>query len=207
MPSGESVTIWIQQLKEGDRAAIEKLWKLYFPRLVRQAQCWLRRTSVQVVDAEDIALSAFNSFCLRAEQGRFPKLFDRDDLWQLLVVIAYRKTCNHVKYEARRQPRNGRVYPISALAAADSDDWGTIFPCLIGRDPDPALVVQVAESWRRLLEMLPTQELRDIAVWKLEGYTNEEIAAKMNGGEGCAEATVDRKLARIRKIWAKEIRS
>jgi DNA-directed RNA polymerase specialized sigma24 family protein len=205
MPSGESVTILIQQLKEGDRAAIEKLWKIYFPRLVRQAQRWLRRTSVQVVDAEDIALSALKSFCLRAEQGRFPKLFDRDDLWQLLMVIAFRKKCNEVKHEGRRQPRNGRVYPISALTSADTDNLGAIFSCLIGREPDPALAL--AESCRRLLEMLPTQELRDIAVWKLEGYTNEEIAPKMNGGEGRDESTVERKLARIRKIWAKEIPS
>jgi DNA-directed RNA polymerase specialized sigma24 family protein len=55
--------------------------------------------------------------------------------------------------------------------------------------------------------MLPTQELRDVAVWKLEGYTNEEIAAKMKDGKGCAESTVERKLARIRKIWAEEIPS
>ncbi|HEY7314991.1 MAG TPA: ECF-type sigma factor [Gemmataceae bacterium] len=207
MPSAESVTIWIQQLKEGERAAVEKLWEGYFARLVRQSQRWLRRTRVKVVDAEDIALSAFKSFCLRAEQGRFPKLFDRDDLWQLLVVIAFRKMCNQVKHEAVRQPRNGRVYPLSALTPADADDSGTIFSDLIGRDPDPALAEEVAESCRRLLETLPTQELRDVAVWKLEGDTNAEIAAKLNGGEGRSEPTAERKLARIRKIWAKEIDS
>jgi DNA-directed RNA polymerase specialized sigma24 family protein len=207
MPSAESVTIWIHQLKDGERAAVQKLWEGYFPRLVRQAQRWLRRTPVRVVDAEDIALSAFKSFCLRAEQGRFPKLFDRDDLWQLLVVIAFRKKCNQVKREAVRQPPNGRVYSISALTPADADDSGTIFSCLISREPDPTLTSQVAESCRRLLEMLPAQELRDVAVWKLEGYTNEEIAAKMKDGKGCAESTVERKLARVRKIWAKEIPS
>jgi DNA-directed RNA polymerase specialized sigma24 family protein len=207
MPTGKSVTILIQHLKDGDRAAVEELWRGYFSRLVRQTQRWLRRTSVKADEAEDIALSAFKSFCLRAEQGRFPKLFDRDDLWQLLVVIAFRKMCNQVKHEARRQPRNGRVHHISALAPADADDWGSIFSCLIGREPDPALAFQVAASCRRLLEMLPTQELRDVAVWKLEGYTNEEIAAKMNGGEGCAESTAERKLARIRKMWAKEMPS
>jgi DNA-directed RNA polymerase specialized sigma24 family protein len=207
MLSAESVTIWIQQLKEGERAAVRKLWEAYFARLVQMTQRWLRYAPVMAVDAEDIALPAFKSFCLRGEQGRFPKLFDRDDLWQLLVLIAYRKTCNQIKHEVVRQPRKGRVYPLSALATADADDSGMIFPCLIGREPDPALAFQVAASCRRLLEMLPTQELRDVAVWKLEGYTNEEIAAKMNGGEGRAESTVERKPARIRKIWAKEIPS
>jgi hypothetical protein len=55
--------------------------------------------------------------------------------------------------------------------------------------------------------MLPTAELRDIAVWKLEGYTNEEIAAKINGGKGRSVKAVERKLVLIRKIWTKEIRS
>jgi DNA-directed RNA polymerase specialized sigma24 family protein len=205
MLSSESVTIWIHQLKEGERAAVQKLWEGYFPRLVHHAQRLLRRMPVKAVDAEDIALSAFDSFCRRAEQGRFPKLFDRDDLWQLLVVIAFRKTCNQAKHEATQRPPNGQVYDASALTSVD--DSGSIFSRLIGREPDPALTFQVASSCRRLLEMLPTAELRDIAVWKLEGYTNEEIAAKLNDGEGRAVSTVERKLARIRNIWAKEMGS
>ena len=57
----------------------------------------------------------------------------------------------------------------------------------------------MAESCRRLLEMLPTQELRNVAVWKMEGYTNEEIAAKMKSGQGRSLATVERKLRAIRE--------
>jgi DNA-directed RNA polymerase specialized sigma24 family protein len=204
MPSSESITQWIHQLKERERDAVQKLWERYFPRLVRQAQGWLRRAPLRAVGAEDIALSAFASFCLRAEQGRFPKLDDREDLWQLLVVIAFRKTCNEVKREGVRQPRNGRVIPVSELDARGEEP---IFAKLIGREPDPALVAGVADNCRRLLDMLPTAELRDVAVWKLEGYTNEEIAPKMNGGKGRSLVTVGRKLERIRHIWAKEIRS
>ena len=55
--------------------------------------------------------------------------------------------------------------------------------------------------------MLPTQELRNVAVWKLEGYTSEEIAPRLKGGEGRSLATVERKLALIRTLWAKEIPS
>ena len=139
--------------------------------------------------------------------GRFPKLFDRGDLWQLLVVLAYRKTCNQIKHQARRQPLNGRVYEASNLATEDSEDVGSIFSAVIDREPNPALAIEVAESCRRLLEMLPTAELRDIAVWKLEGHTNEEIGPKLKGGKGRSLTTVERKLALIRKIWAKEIPS
>ena len=207
MTAGASVTQLIDRLKEGDREAAQRLWERYFGRLVLETRRWLRHAPWQAADEEDVALSAFDSVCRRAEQGRFPRLFDRNDLWQLLVVIAFRKTCNQIKHEGRQRPRNGQVYEASALSTTDAENVGSIFSHLTGREPDPALAFQVAMSCRRLLKMLPTPELRDVAVWKLEGYTNEEIAAKMNGGEGRAVSTVERKLARIRKVWAKEIRS
>jgi len=39
-----------------------------------------------------------------------------------------------------------------------------------------------------------------MAIWKMEGYTNEEIAARIDR----AIPTVERKLARIRKLWERE---
>jgi hypothetical protein len=42
----------------------------------------------RAADEEDVALSAFNSFCLRAEEGRFLRLDDSDDLWQVLMTSA-----------------------------------------------------------------------------------------------------------------------
>jgi DNA-directed RNA polymerase specialized sigma24 family protein len=60
---------------------------------------------------------------------------------------------------------------------------------------------QTAEECRRLLALLPEEQLRTIAVWKLEGFTNEEIAAKI----GRSVAAVERKLALIRNAWEKEI--
>ena len=45
-----------------------------------------------------------------------------------------------------------------------------------------------------------------MALWKLEGYTNEEIAPMMNGGKGRSDATVERKLKEIRLRWQREVR-
>ena len=205
MSADESVTQWIHQLKEGERAAVQKLWENYFTRLVRMARRWLRHTPTQALDAEDIALSAFKSFCLRAEQGRFPKLFDRDDLWQLLVVIAFRKACNQAKHEARRQPHNGHVQHVSALNAANGEDAGTIFTHLIGREPDPEFAAQTAEEYRRLLALLDDGELRHIAEMKMAGYTNAEIGQRLKPPR--AVPTIERKLTRIRRIWEEEVRS
>ena len=121
MTAGESVTCWIDQLKGGDRDAVQRLFERYYGRLVREARRWLRRAPAPpAADEDDIALGAFDSFCRRAEQGRFPRLYDRDDLWQLLVVIAFRKTCNQIKHERARRPPNGHVINASALAPGRS---------------------------------------------------------------------------------------
>jgi hypothetical protein len=54
-----------------------------------------------MADQEDVALSAFDSFCRNAEEGRFPHLDDRDNLWRLLVVITARKASKLVRAEGR----------------------------------------------------------------------------------------------------------
>ena len=128
-------------------------------------------------------------------------MFDRDDLWQILVVLAFRKRCNQIQYERRkrRQPAGGRVCVASALER-DDGEAGALLSNMLGREPEPSLVVQAAEECRRLLAQLEDEQLRQIAQWKVEGFTNEEIAAKL----GRAVATVERKLARIRQRWEKE---
>jgi DNA-directed RNA polymerase specialized sigma24 family protein len=203
MATAHSVSRWIDQLKQGDREAIQPLWERYFTRLVHLARSWSPRTTTTgAASAEDVALDAFASFCRRAEADGFARLFDRDDLWQLLVVIAFRKKCNQVKYERRqrRRPTGGQVYVASALEGGGGGA-GELITNLLSREPEPALVVQAAEECRRLLAELGDDQLRQVALWKVEGSTNEEIAAKL----GRAVSTVERKLARIRHLWEKEL--
>src|SRR5262249_11693198 len=104
--SSGSVTHWIGLLKAGDAAAAQKLWESYFRRLVALARKKLQGLPRRAADEEDVALSAFQSFCCNAEQGRFPQLFDRDGLWQLLVVITTRKAA-HLRRAEGRQKRGG----------------------------------------------------------------------------------------------------
>jgi DNA-directed RNA polymerase specialized sigma24 family protein len=148
----------------------------------------------RAADEEDVALSAFDSFCRGAEQGRFPQLVDREDLWQLLVVLTARKAFRQINHE-RRQKRGGGLVP-GPVAEAEEP----LLAQLIGREPTPEFAVQVAEECQRLLDRLGSSELRAIALWKMEGYTTEEIAAKQD----CAPRTIERKLQRIRSLWSKE---
>jgi RNA polymerase sigma factor (sigma-70 family) len=141
-------------------------------------------------DEEDVALSAFDSFCRNAERGRFPRLDDRDDLWALLVTIVTRKACDLARHEGRKRRDWRRTAPLDA-EAGDSP----------GAEPDPALAAELAEETGRLLGLLPDDRMRALAVRKLEGYTNEEIAGLL----GCSRATVERCLPLIRKHWEKEL--
>ena len=87
MASTRSVTHWIGQLRAGDPVAAQHLWEGYFRRLVGLARGKLQSLPCRAADEEDVALSAFASFCRGVECGRFPQLADRDDLWRLLVTI------------------------------------------------------------------------------------------------------------------------
>jgi DNA-directed RNA polymerase specialized sigma24 family protein len=200
MSSAGSVTHWIDRLKAGDAAAAQKLWERYFQRLVGLARKMLRGAPRRAADEEDVALSVFASLCQGAERGRFPQLCDRDDLWHLLLVITARKALNQIKHE-RRHKRGGALPNQGALPAADSEAEGPALEQLISPEPTPAFAAQVAEQCQRLLGLLGEAELRSIALWKMEGDTTEEIAARL----GRAPRTVERKLRLIRSLWAQEL--
>ena len=192
--NGGSVSRWLGDLKAGDPAAAQPLWERYFARLVGLARSRLRLgRRAAAHDEEDAALSAFQSFCDGAANGRFPQLSDRDDLWKLLVVITARKAGAHIEREARQKRGGGRV-----LSATDSAD--DIFARVVSDEPTPEFAVMAAEECQRLLAKLDDDELRKVAVDRMEGYTNDEIAKRL----GCARRTVARRLDFIRRAWEAE---
>jgi DNA-directed RNA polymerase specialized sigma24 family protein len=194
MSSDVSVTRLIGMLKQGDRVASQQLWEAYFGRLVGLARARLKNTVLRVADEEDVALSAFDSFFRRAERGQFPQLQDRDDLWQLLFVLTVRKAINLVHYQGRKSRGGGRVQSLQDLEALGADQ-------ILGTEPSPELAAQMTEECQRLLARLGDETLRAVALWKMEGYTNIEIAAKL----GCVEQTVERKLRAVRQVWSNEV--
>ena len=194
-----SVTHWLDALQAGDAAAAQPLWDRYFAQLVRLARARIRATSSGggAADEEDAALSAFDSFCEGVARGQFPQLSGRDDLWRLLVVITARKVWAQ-RQRQRRQKRGGnRVFVEADLKTCWPDDEGAMLDQIIGPEPTPEFAAMVAEEYRRLLDGLGDDSLRQVAVWRMEGYTNDEVAARL----GCARRTVARRLDLIRKTW------
>jgi DNA-directed RNA polymerase specialized sigma24 family protein len=194
MPTEGSVTHWIDAIKYGDAAASQKLWEAYFEKLVGLARTRLGNTPRRVSDEEDVALSAFKSFFEGVAKGRFPQLNDRTDLWRVLVRITACKAVDQINHGRRkkRRPTGAALQGESAFAGLEGG-----IAQVVGDEPTPAFAAQVAEEYAWLLDRLDKPDLRLVAQWKLEGYTNAEIATRL----ACAERTVERKLDLIRKTW------
>jgi DNA-directed RNA polymerase specialized sigma24 family protein len=71
----------------------------------------------------------------------------------------------------------------------------------LSSESSPELAAQAVEECERLLGLLDDDTLRKVALRKFEGHTNAEIAREL----GYVEATVERKLQRIRGIWTREL--
>ncbi len=199
MGPDDSVTHWFEELKEGNSAAAQALWGRYFPELVRLARQKLRGVPCRAADEEDVAVSAMESFFKAAEKGRFPDLADRDDLWRLLLRITARKVIDLLRHETRQRRGGGCVLGESGLASPESGEVPNGLAEVMGDDPTPAFAATVAEQCRRLLDMLSADQ-QTVAVAKMQGYQNKEIAKQL----GCSERTVERFLQLIRKKWQRE---
>jgi DNA-directed RNA polymerase specialized sigma24 family protein len=199
-PDDSSVSDWLGRLPSRDEDAVQKLWERYFARLVGLARVKLGDMPRRVADEEDVALSAFKSFCHEAALGRFPRLEDREDLWRLLVTITARKAYQ-LRLHLGRRKRGGLLDEAAPNVAADTGSGKMSLAQFISREPTPEFAAQAAEEYERLLALLPSAGLRSLAQWKLEGYTNQEIADRLD----CGLRSVERRLRLIRSRWGPEV--
>ncbi len=185
-----SVTAMLGLLQSGNRSVVDGLWNRYFSQMVRVAERRLTRREVPYADGEDVALSAFHSFCARAMSGRFPALSDRECLWSLLMRITINKAIG-VRAFSRRLKRGGsstRTFQFSENDLAHSD-------------PPPDVLAAIADTARQHLDRLDSlgdPKLRVITQLALEGYTSSEIAARL----GCVQRTIEFKMKIIRQVWS-----
>ena len=194
MNSGGSVTHWINEIKEGNRDAAQGLWERYFARLVHLARNEIPARHRRAFDEEDVALSAFHTFCAAAENGRFPDLSDRDSLWRLLVRMTARKAIDQQRFQLRLKRGGGGVLSESVLGRLECGDDPQALAEVIGNLPSPEFVTMIREEFQRLLDLLNDADLQRLAIAKMEGYSNREIADRM----ACSPRTVERRLRLIR---------
>ncbi|HKI19911.1 MAG TPA: sigma-70 family RNA polymerase sigma factor [Isosphaeraceae bacterium] len=90
-----------------------------------------------------------------------------------------------------------RVMKDADLAHRDGRDDADGFGDPLGRESTPEFAAMVSEDYERLLDALGDETLRQIARWKRDGLTNQEISERI----GCTRRMVSYRLDLIRKIW------
>jgi RNA polymerase sigma factor (sigma-70 family) len=186
-PESHSITRWIERLKHDDPRAAGALWQRFFERMLNVARRRLGDAPRRVADEEDVVLIAFERFCHGVREGRFPRLDDRDDLWAILFTLTDRHAARQLRDQQRDKRGGGNVRGDSALGDAEPIDDA----------PTPAEALLLQENFAALLDVLGDESLREIALARMEGYSNAEIAGRL----GRSEMTVERRLRLIRDIW------
>jgi RNA polymerase sigma factor (sigma-70 family) len=183
--ASQSITRLIRAVQDGSRSAVRPLLSAYFGRLVRLASKRLRNLPGLGGYDEDLALRSFQSVYQRLRDPARPlDLAGRDDLWRLLATRTISRAIDLIRrHRPAEVPGNFDVTQV------------------LSREPTPDEAAALADECRRLLEALSEPDLRQIALWKVEGYTNEEISARLD----CVPRTVERKLSRIRLLWQHEL--
>lgn len=195
-----SISDWIASLKGNDAYAAEQLWNRYSSRLVDLAKHKLGKAPKTVADEDDIAQSVFRSLCRGAAAGRFADIRNRDDLWWLLLAITKQKVVDHVRRESAQKRGAGLTYAETAMPQSDKGDAFNL-DWLAGDDPTPDLLVMLEEQSNRLLKLLRDDNLRSVAISRIEGYTVNEIATIL----AISTRSVERKLQLIRKAWSRDL--
>ncbi|TWT92737.1 ECF-type sigma factor [Stieleria varia] len=184
MDEGNSIAVWIDAVRRGDESAAGELWRRYFHQLMHLARSRMRTLPRATYDEEDAAISTFRVLCQKLQDGDYPAVQRHDELWRLMLTILIRKINRRAEYESadkRGAPATGTDLPDPI-----SVEW---------------IQAGVSDECEHLLRKLDDPHLERVALWKLDGYTDDEIAKKLNR----TRRTVQRMLRLIRDIWEHEL--
>jgi hypothetical protein len=163
MSEAHTVTGLLSGVCAGDEEAVEKLVHLYLDRLVEFGSRTYRRkfadTPRPAEDEEDAALSALDSFCAAARDGKHQDLANRNHLWNLLTKITIRKIYDQRKKalaEKRGGKNSAQTVPPQALHE------------VISSLPGPEAEAEWADTYRNAMKVLANPELKRTVYRKLE---------------------------------------
>ena len=175
------------------------IWERFSPRLKNLVRRHLDCRILRREDEQDVLQSMFASFCHAQATGKTAPA-SREELWKLLVRITMCKVVNtaHRHLADRRDIRRERGGGPCDSGDAHFPSW--MLDHVDRSQPTPEERVAVVEEVQRLLRLLP-DPLRQIVVWKLEGFTNAEISCMI----GRTVRSVEIKLQLIRKHLEDEL--
>lgn len=193
-----SITRVIRKMQKGDNNDANVLWERFYPRLKAMMRERLSLRASGMSDEEDVALESLAELFRGLANGQFSELDNRDSFWKLLVTVASRNVMDEYNRERRLKRGGGKVMNVTSLSR--DEDTTLLFDKLASGQMAPDMQLMVAERCTELLEMLPSDEMRAIAIRRTTGSTNQEIADAL----GMSLRSVERRLETIREYWKGE---
>jgi RNA polymerase sigma factor (sigma-70 family) len=191
-----SLTHYVRELYSPDsprrEEAARQLWLRFSGRLAAEVRQRLDARIIRRAGMDDVLQSLFAGFFAAAPGPDGPPR-NRAELWRLLVHFTMCKVANTANYH-RAQCRDLRREEFLGDVKAGADGSRTSDPEDF-RGLDPADEASARMEFARLLDLLP-DDLREVFVMRLDGYTNAQIAAQI----GRVERTVELRLRTIRAL-------
>jgi DNA-directed RNA polymerase specialized sigma24 family protein len=193
-PEELSIHSLLAGLLKAESATEQLVFNSYLPRLTRLATKLMQGFPSASQNSEDIAHSTLKSFMLRARDGQAFDLPSHDSLWALLAEMARHKAANRIRDERTLKRGGGRVKNAADCTGEQNEMSpidlapGELHPC----DLDLAC--------EELLNFLPNDELRQIAILLFQGHTQHEVMELLHRR---SPAAIQRKVALIRSYWQK----
>jgi RNA polymerase sigma factor (sigma-70 family) len=183
--SAHSVSLLIRQLKDGDDAALAKLYERYSTAAIARARRRFQQAGLPQLDEDALANDAFWDLHKAVRAGRTPNLDNRKQFLALLATIVACKAVNEIKH-ARAGIRDvSREQSGSVLMQLVEDD---------STQPDQQAALR--DCYDSFVQAL-LDPLRPFAELYLAGLTHKQIALEL----GVVERTVERKMPLIMARW------
>lgn len=178
-----------EQVATGHESAADAVFHRYVQRLVLLARGRMSRKLATRIDPEDVVMSAYRSFFVRARDGKF-RIENSGDLWRLLVEITYHKLYRQAAHH-RAAKRSMDV---------ESSEGGVVPDRLVSKQPTPDMAALVADELEGLFARLDEVGGRVIQL-RMQDHTCAEIAAEI----GVSERTVQRHLSKAKALLIKDV--
>lgn len=192
--NGDEPSWWLlENYRTGDQRAATEIFRRYVDRLTVFARARLAPRIAARVDADDVVLSAYRSFFLRARDGRLS--LDRSgDLWRLLVAITLNKVRRQVAFERAQKRSVDREQRLDTSELAEPAALGSL------RSPGAAEALAAADELESVMAQLPPFKRRLLEM-RLGDCPIPEIAAET----GRSERTVRRALAELQRLLERRL--
>jgi hypothetical protein len=172
-------------------AAEQAQWEAYVSWLFGMVRV-LTAQEAEGPEAQALLVELLDEFRRQARQGRCPRFLDPNDLWRCLIDLA------HLDFPGREA---GAERPEAQSGTVQAAAGETVRDRRVEQYPDTlAFAEQVAAHCRRCIGLLADwdADLRDLALGKLRGWTDEELSEKLGRGSHLIAPG----LRLIRKRWA-----